>query len=81
VSAAFHPQSGRGAARIGQYDGAGGDHGLALVDFRHGACETAEAFLDAAENIVVAAQLAAEQFGNSFPRAIVIGRPQAAATR
>ena len=53
VAFGFDPQAGSGAARIGKHDGALRDHGLARVDFRHGAGEAAEAFLNAAQNFFV----------------------------
>ena len=78
VSAGFEPQAGRGAARIRENRSAFGDHGLTDVDFRHGAREAAEAFLDAAEDFFVAAKFSAEEFGDGFAGAVVVGGAEAA---
>ena len=74
----FEPQAGRGAARIFQQVGAFGHHGLALVDFGHGAAQPAEARFDALQHGVVQHQLAAEQIGHGFARQIVERGAQAA---
>ena len=72
-------RAGSGAARIRKDPGAFGNHGLAFIYFGHGAREAAEAFLDFAHDGFVEMQLAAEEFGNGFARAIVVGGAQAAA--
>ena len=78
VSIGFEPESRRGAARIWENRGAFGDHGLAHVDFRHGAREAAKAFLDVAQDGFVAAKLSAEKIGDGFARAVVVGGAEAA---
>ena len=78
MSIGFEPESRRGAARIRENRGAFGDHGLADVDFRHGAGEAAEAFLNAAQDFFVAAKFAAEKIGDGFAGAVVVGGAEAA---
>ena len=78
VSIGFEPETRRGAARILENRGAFGDHGLADVDFGHGAREAAEAFLDAAEDFFVAAKFAAEEVGDRFAGAVIVGGAEAA---
>ena len=78
VPVGFEPETRRGAARILENRGAFGNHGLADVDFRHGAGEAAEAFLDAAQDFFVAAKFAAEKIGDGFAGAVVVGGAEAA---
>src|ERR1700722_12287660 len=80
VAFGFDPQAGSGAARVRQDYGAFRDHGLAHINFRHGARKFAKTFLNGAKNFVVAMQFAAEHFGDGFAGAVVISGPQAAAT-
>src|SRR5271170_7193389 len=79
VAIGFQPQRRSGAARIRENGGSFGNHGLAFIDFWHGARETAEAFLDFAHDRFVEMQLAAQKFGDGFARAVVIRGAQAAA--
>ena len=78
MAARFDPEAGRGAARIRKHRGAFGDHRLAAIDFRHHAAEAAKAFLDVAEHAFVQFELAAEQVGDGFARAVVVGGAEAA---
>ena len=78
VAVRFEPKTGCGAAGILKNRGAFGDHGLADVDFGHGTREAAEAFLDAAQDFFVAAKFSAEEIGDSFARAVVVGGTEAA---
>ena len=78
VAIGFEPQSRRGAARVGQNRGAFGNHGLTIVDFGHRAAEAAKAFLDATQDFFVAKQFSAEQIGDGFARAVVVGGAEAA---
>ncbi len=81
VAVRFEPEAGRGAAWIGKHGGAFGDHGLARVDFRHGAAEASKAFLNLAEDFVIAAEFAAEKIGDGVARAVIVGGAKAAAKR
>ena len=76
----FDPQTGRGAARIGKDDRTFRDHRLANIYFRHGACKTAKAFLNAAQNFLIAMQFAAQQVRDGFSRAVIIGGTESATT-
>ena len=64
---------------FGKHRGAFGHHRLALVDFRHRAAEPPEALLDVAQYSFVRVELAAEQVGDGFARAVVVGGAEAAA--
>src|SRR5277367_123536 len=79
VAIGFQPQRRSSAARIRENGGSFGNHGLAFIDFRHGARETAETFLDFAHDGFVEMKFAAEKFGDGFARAVVVGGAQAAA--
>ena len=79
VAIGFEPQRRSGATRIRQDRGAFGNHGLAFIYFGHGAREAAKTLLDFAHDGFVQVQLAAEQVGNGFARAVVIGGAEAAA--
>ena len=78
ASRGFEPQAGRRAARIFQQIGAFGNHGLAFIDFGHGAAQPPEAGLDALQNAAIQHQFAAEQVGDGFAREIVQRGAQAA---
>ena len=74
----FEPQAGRGTVRIREYRRAFRNHGLALVDFRHGPGEAAKTFLNFTDDIFVEVQFAAEQIGDRGAGAVIVGGAEAA---
>src|SRR5208282_229991 len=63
---------------IRQCGGAFGDHRLADVDFRHGASEATEAFLNLEENGLVEVELAAQQIREGLASDVVVSGSEAA---
>ena len=76
----FEPESGRGAAGIGQDRRAFGDHGLPRIDFRHhtAGAEALKTFLDVPQKCSSRMQLAAKEFRDGLAGAVVVGGPKAA---
>ena len=72
------PLAGRGAARIREHRRAFDYQRLPRVDFRHGAAEAPEPFLDFSQGGFVGVDLAPEEVRDGLPRAVIVGRAEAA---
>lgn len=70
-------KSRRGPLRIGQDCGAGRNHGLARNAVGQGKPAAGKPFADAGENFFIRDERKSEQFGRSFAREVVAGRPEA----
>ena len=74
------PQARSGAARVFKRFGTFRDHRLAQIVFRHLAAEGTKSGGDGADHRLIANKLASQQFCDGFPRQVVLGGPETAAT-